>query len=284
MKYSEQTYREALASLARLLETLEERERPTLDFVAEAIAEKADRDYPSAPSPAAGEPLTQENLERMQEALDFARSKDGEIIRLGQKLQLAEERAERAEKKLTGAEDSIAQYKKIYNDYREKAWSNYKKLRKACDTWKNFYKSAAARAEKAERARDAAINLVHTLSLDVASGDGKDLNVTTSKGEHYFPDIGRMTPLTKEDFVQMHFERVWIDYGTDEEGKRFGEDGVVLYGKLYSIDMLDGAGLEELLLDTVGHGGDTLDTPGGTYTLYRCPPEDTGRADFKEPE
>lgn len=135
MKYSEQTYKEALTSLARLRETLEERERPTLDFVAEAIAEKADRDYPSVPSPAAGEPLTQADLERM------------------------------------------------------------------------------------------------------------------------------------------HFERVWIDYGPDEKGERFGEDGVVLYGKLYSIDALDGAGLEELLLDAVGHGGDTLDNPSGTYTLYRRPPE-----------
>lgn len=146
MKYREQTYREALATLARLRETLEEHERPTLDFVAEAIAEKADRDYPSAPSSAAGEPLTQADLEKM------------------------------------------------------------------------------------------------------------------------------------------HFERVWIDYGPDEEGERCGEAGVVLYGKLYSIDTLDGAGLEELLLDAVGHGGDTQDNPSGTYTLYRCPPEDTGRADVKEPE
>lgn len=135
MKYSEQTYREALTSLARLRETLEERERPTLDFVAEAIAEKADRDYPSAPSPAAGEPLTQADLE------------------------------------------------------------------------------------------------------------------------------------------QMHFERVWIDYGAEGGDRSVMEDGVVLYGKLYSIDALDGAGFEELLLDAVGHDGDTLDNPSGTYTLYRRPPE-----------
>lgn len=135
MKYSEQTYREALASLARLRETLEEREQPTLDFVAEAIAEKADRDYPSVSSPAAGEPLTQADLE------------------------------------------------------------------------------------------------------------------------------------------QMHFERVWIDYGAEGGDRSVMEDGVVLYGKLYSIDALDGAGFEELLLDAVGHGGDTLDNPSGTYTLYRRPPE-----------
>ena len=138
MKYSEHTYREALAALARLRETLKDRERPTLDFVAEAIAEKADRDYPSASSLATDEPLTRADLE------------------------------------------------------------------------------------------------------------------------------------------QMHFERVWIDYGPDEEGERCGEAGVVLYGRLYSIDALDGAGLEELLLDAVGHGGDTLDNPGGTYTLYRCPPERGG--------
>ena len=135
MKYSEQTYREALTSLARLRETLEERERPTLDFVAEAIAEKADRDYPSAPSPAADEPLAQADLE------------------------------------------------------------------------------------------------------------------------------------------QMHFERVWIDYGAEGGDRSVVEEGVVLYGKLYSIDALDGAGFEELLLDAVGHGGDTLDNPSGTYTLYRRLPE-----------
>ena len=140
MKYSEHTYREALAALARLRETLEDRERPTLDFVAEAIAEKADRDYPSAPSPEAGEPLTQADLK------------------------------------------------------------------------------------------------------------------------------------------QMHFERVWIDYGPDEEDERCGEAGVVLYGRLYSIDALDGAGLEELLLDAVGHGGDTLDNPGGTYTLY-CRPTEQKKGD-----
>lgn len=80
-------------------------------------------------------------------------------------------------------------------------------------------------------------------------------------------------PLTKSDLEKMHFERVRIDYGVNEDGEQCGEDGVVLYGKLYSIDALDGAGFEELLLDAVGHGGDTLDNPSGTYTLYRRPPE-----------
>ena len=131
MKYSEQMYREALDALARLRETLEEGDWPTLDFVAEAIAEKADRDYPSVPSPSAEEPLTQVDLDKM------------------------------------------------------------------------------------------------------------------------------------------HFERVWIDYGLDETGERCGEDGVVLYGRLYSIDALEGAGFEELLLDAMR--GETLDHPTGTYAVYRHP-------------
>ena len=79
-------------------------------------------------------------------------------------------------------------------------------------------------------------------------------------------------PLTQAEINKMHFDRVWIDYGMDEDGERFGEEGVVLYGKLYSIDVLDGAGLEELLLDATG--GDTLDNPSGKYTVYRCPPKE----------
>lgn len=79
-------------------------------------------------------------------------------------------------------------------------------------------------------------------------------------------------PLTQAEIDKMHFDRVWIDYGMDEDGERFGEEGVVLYGKLYSIDVLDGAGLEELLLDATG--GDTLDNSSGKYTVYRCPPKE----------
>ena len=81
------------------------------------------------------------------------------------------------------------------------------------------------------------------------------------------PDItDRVVPLTQADINTMHFERVWIDYGAG------GEDGVILYGKLYSIDTLDGAGFEELLLDATGHGGESLSNPSGEYTIYRCPP------------
>ena len=81
-------------------------------------------------------------------------------------------------------------------------------------------------------------------------------------------------PLTQADVDKMHFDRVWIDYGTGECSERDGEEGVILYGKLYSIDTLDGAGLEDLLLDATGHGGDTLDNPSGNYTVYRRPPEE----------
>ena len=81
-------------------------------------------------------------------------------------------------------------------------------------------------------------------------------------------------PLTQADVDKMHFDRVWIDYGTGDCSERDGEEGVILYGKLYSIDTLDGAGLEDLLLDATGHGADTLDNPSGNYTVYRRPPEE----------
>ena len=81
-------------------------------------------------------------------------------------------------------------------------------------------------------------------------------------------------PLTQADVDKMHFDRVWIDYGTGECSGRDGEEGVILYGKLYSIDTLDGAGLEDLLLDATGHGADTLDNPSGNYTVCRRPPEE----------
>lgn len=86
-------------------------------------------------------------------------------------------------------------------------------------------------------------------------------------------------PLTQADLDEMHFDRVWIDYGLDDEGERCGEEGVMLYGKLYSIDTLDGAGLEDLILDATGQKGETLDNPSGNYTVYRRPPE--GEEDIK---
>lgn len=78
-------------------------------------------------------------------------------------------------------------------------------------------------------------------------------------------------PLTQADVDKMHFDRVWIDYGVAEDGERCGEEGVVLYGRLYSIDTLEGAGFEDLLLDACY--GETLDRPSGDYKLYRRPQE-----------
>ena len=79
-------------------------------------------------------------------------------------------------------------------------------------------------------------------------------------------------PLTQADIDKMHFDRVWIDYGVDDSGERCGEEGVVLYGKLYDIDTLDGSAFKELLLDACD--GETLDRPSGDYKVYRRPPEE----------
>ena len=73
-------------------------------------------------------------------------------------------------------------------------------------------------------------------------------------------------PLTQADVDKMHFDRVWIDYGVDDSGERCGEEGVVLYGKLYAIDTLDGSAFD-LLLDACD--GETLDRPSGDYKVYR---------------
>ena len=78
-------------------------------------------------------------------------------------------------------------------------------------------------------------------------------------------------PLTQEDIDKMHFDRVWIDYGLNDSGERCGEDGVILTGKLYSIDTLDGSAFEDLLLNACD--GETLGRPSGDYTVYRHPPE-----------
>lgn len=75
-------------------------------------------------------------------------------------------------------------------------------------------------------------------------------------------------PLTAEQLRRMHFERVWFVYPPQYEGDSGGcEEGVVLYGKLYSIDSLEGAGFEEMLLDA-DHGDDP-DRPSGNYHVVR---------------
>ena len=75
-------------------------------------------------------------------------------------------------------------------------------------------------------------------------------------------------PLTAEQLSKMHFELVWFVYPPQYEGDTGGcEEGVVLYGKLYSIDTLEGAGFEEMLLDA--GDGETLDRPTGNYQVFR---------------
>lgn len=75
-------------------------------------------------------------------------------------------------------------------------------------------------------------------------------------------------PLTQEELNTMHFDRVWITYPTqDEENRGDYEEGVVLYGKLYSLETLEGAGFEELLQDAMD--GETLDRPTGEYQVFR---------------
>ena len=100
-----------------------------------------------------------------------------------------------------------------------------------------------------------------------------------STSPDHFRDLTKMTalvppnePLTQADIDKMHFDRVWIDYGLDDSGERCGEEGVVLYGKLYAIDTLDGSAFEDLLLDACD--GETLDRPSGDYKVYRCQPNE----------
>lgn len=60
MKYSQKVYEGALASLAKLREqSTSDSERATIDFIAEAVSEKADRDVPDPM------PLTREQLREM---------------------------------------------------------------------------------------------------------------------------------------------------------------------------------------------------------------------------
>lgn len=75
-------------------------------------------------------------------------------------------------------------------------------------------------------------------------------------------------PLTQEDLNTMHFDRVWIAYPPQyEEDLGSYEEGVVLYGRLYSLETLEGAGFEELLQDAMD--GETLDRPSGEYQVFR---------------
>ena len=75
-------------------------------------------------------------------------------------------------------------------------------------------------------------------------------------------------PLTQADVDKMHFEKIWLSYGP---GTDDGEWAVVIFGRIYSIVTLEGAGLEDVLNDLMP--GETLDDPTGPYTAYRHRPE-----------
>lgn len=76
--------------------------------------------------------------------------------------------------------------------------------------------------------------------------------------------------LTQEDLNRMHFDKVWLSYGSDPDHGEDGEWAVVIYGQIYSIETLDGSGFEELLKDS-SLSGETLDNPSGQYKVYRRP-------------
>lgn len=69
-------------------------------------------------------------------------------------------------------------------------------------------------------------------------------------------------PLTQADLDSMDYDKVWIDY---EDG--CGEWALVCNGYIYSIDTLEGAGLD--FVDYMR--GERLEPHG--YKVYRRPPE-----------
>lgn len=73
-------------------------------------------------------------------------------------------------------------------------------------------------------------------------------------------------PLTQADLDVMDYDKVWIDY---EDGT--GEWALVCDGVIYSIDTLEGAGLDfgEYMQ------GEMLEPHG--YKVYRHPPEGDGK-------
>lgn len=87
-------------------------------------------------------------------------------------------------------------------------------------------------------------------------------------------------PLTQEELNTMHFDRVWIFYPPQYEGDQGDyEEGV--YGKLYSLEVLEGAGFEELLQDAMD--GETLDRPTGKYQVFRRLLDYEGEDHVREP-
>ena len=74
-------------------------------------------------------------------------------------------------------------------------------------------------------------------------------------------------PLTQEDLNKMFLETVWLQY---PDGS--GEPALAVSGKIYSVDNLEGAGLD---LEEYCRG-ESLDSRTGEYRVCLRPPEEGG--------
>ena len=102
---------------------------------------------------------------------------------------------------------------------------------------------------------------------DIGPGAGKvthwmPLPAPPDKGNNV-PIQAPNDPLTQADLDSMDYDKVWIDY---EDGT--GEWALVCKGYIYSIDTLEGAGLD--FVDYMR--GEKLEPHG--YKVYRRPPEE----------
>ena len=104
MKYSKEIYQKALKALDALRKTLPEEQRPTLDFVAEAIREKAERDLMPAAEAITElsgkvEQLKSEN-QKLRKLAENGKSAIDTSQRLSQKLRELVSKTEELEKQL----------------------------------------------------------------------------------------------------------------------------------------------------------------------------------------
>lgn len=74
-------------------------------------------------------------------------------------------------------------------------------------------------------------------------------------------------PMTQDDLNKMFFETVWLQY---PDGS--GEPALVVNGEIYSVDNLEGAGLD---LEEYCRG-ESLDSRTGEYRVCLRPPEEGG--------
>ena len=84
--------------------------------------------------------------------------------------------------------------------------------------------------------------------------------MTATKSKPCYPN----EPLTQAELNEMYLNEVWLEY---PDGS--GETAIVVLGTIYSVNALEGAGLD--LADYIK--GETLDCPTGAYKVYRRPPE-----------